>query len=117
MGLAFEKPKRGSYKRARRLRRIEKSTNKKAIRAKLFPEDIVVLCVCCRRRRAESMHEMKPESTGGIASELNSVPVCGSGTTGCHGHLQRHNIYGERINGQWVFTPKRDVARRWMVGE
>lgn len=50
------------------------------------------LCRCCRFRRADSMHEIRPRSLGGKPSKRNSIAVCGSGTTGCHGFCQSHQI-------------------------
>lgn len=50
------------------------------------------ICRICRCRPAESMHELLPKSLGGRVSRRNSVAVCGSGTTGCHGHAQQHHI-------------------------
>ncbi len=50
------------------------------------------VCRCCRKRRAESMHELKFRSQGGKPSRKNSVGVCGDGVRGCHGFLQRHEI-------------------------
>lgn len=57
-----------------------------------------------RRRAAQSMHEIVPRSivdpaTGqlGIRSLENSIAVCGSGTTGCHGALQAHRIRCEKL--------------------
>ncbi len=69
------------------------------------------LCRCCRKRQAESMHELKFRSAGGKVSKANSVAVCGDGVRGCHGLLQRHQIdvYGEHgsttdINAERTLT-------------
>lgn len=108
------KPKRGSHKRPRRQRRLAKSRNKKRVRATLFPEDQIVRCACCRFRRAQTMHEIKPESVGGVASAENSIPVCGTGTTGCHGYLQQNAIRVEQIGDHRHFVPHTPAARRWL---
>ncbi len=50
------------------------------------------LCRCCRKRPAESMHEIVFRSQGGKVSKQNSIAVCGHGTAGCHHLLQRHQI-------------------------
>lgn len=50
------------------------------------------VCRCCRKRRAESMHELKFRSQGGKVSKKNSIACCGDGVRGCHGFLQRHEI-------------------------
>lgn len=57
------------------------------------------ICRCCRKRKAESMHELKFRSQGGKVSKKNSVAVCGDGVRGCHGHLQRHEI-------EWFVGPQ-----------
>lgn len=52
-------------------------------------------CVVCHAQ-AESMHELIPASVAGsrllATTGDNSVPVCGSGTTRCHGLLQQHIV-------------------------
>jgi hypothetical protein len=54
-----------------------------------------MICVVCHWP-AESMHEITPASVVGDRVKAttvdNSVPVCGSGTTGCHGLLQQHIV-------------------------
>ena len=75
-------------------------------------------CRCCRIRLAESLHEIKPKSLRGRVSRTNSIAVCGDGTRGCHGHLQRHEIL---VTGQdpamaestLYFEPRTDSAREW----
>lgn len=72
-------------------------------------------CRVCRRRFAESMHELVPRSLGGKVSKRNSIAVCGSGTTGCHGFLQRHQIVcdastGFGAEGLLLFTPRTPPA-------
>lgn len=61
------------------------------IRAFVFDREQDI-CRCCRLRRADSMHELRFRSLGGKVSKRNSVAVCGSGTTGCHGFLQSWQI-------------------------
>jgi len=73
------------------------------------------ICRCCRAREAHSMHEMKPRSIGGQYSRKNSIAVCGTGTTMCHGFLQQHKIEWETnpmvgAEGFIVFTPKTQLA-------
>jgi 5-methylcytosine-specific restriction endonuclease McrA len=38
--------------------------------------------------RATSLHHLVPRSLGGDDVEQNLVPLCGSGTTGCHGLVE-----------------------------
>jgi hypothetical protein len=71
-------------------------------------------CRCCREffkrlRPIESMHEIEPRSIGGAVSTENSIGVCGSGTTGCHGALQANRIRCEKLtpagaNGKLRFS-------------
>jgi hypothetical protein len=66
------------------------------------------LCRICRCRRSESMHELRFRSLGVKIHIRNSVCVCGSGTTGCHGlaqTLQVKYIMGpEGAEGTITFT-------------
>jgi hypothetical protein len=76
-------------------------------------------CRCCREfyrrlRAIQSMHEIVPRSivdpaTGqlGIRSLENSIGVCGSGTTGCHGALQRRAITCEKLTPAGAEGPLR----------
>lgn len=50
------------------------------------------ICRCCRFREAHSMHEIRFRSLGGKISKSNSIAVCGTGTTLCHGLLQQGQI-------------------------
>ncbi len=61
------------------------------VRAYVFARERNI-CRCCRFRRADSMHELRPRSLGGKRSRTNSVAVCGDGVNGCHGFLQRYEI-------------------------
>lgn len=76
------------------------------------------LCRCCRLRPADSLHEIKPRSLGGKVSRKNSVALCGSGTTGCHGFCQSHGIdIGGSILGaeaELLFTAVTKHAAEWM---
>lgn len=78
------------------------------------------ICRCCRKRRADSMHELRFRSLGGKVSRQNSVAVCGDGVNGCHGYLQRNEIsyvlqqqdFGaERA---LIFRPETRKACEWM---
>jgi hypothetical protein len=41
-------------------------------------------CARCGRR-GSNRHERLPRGRGGLRDEFNTVILCGSGTTGCHG--------------------------------
>lgn len=45
-------------------------------------------CRVCRATLAETLHHLIPRSNGGSDVEDNLIPVCGSGSTGCHGLLE-----------------------------
>lgn len=75
--------------KGRKDRQQQKAT--KDVRTYVFGRERDI-CRCCRWRPAESLHELRFRSLGGKRSKRNSIAVCGSGTTGCHGHLQAHRI-------------------------
>jgi len=64
------------------------------------------------------MHEIKPRSLRGRVGKTNSIAVCGSGTTGCHGYLQAHRIdivaSSTGAEGGLYFVPRDMGARNWM---
>ncbi len=87
------------------------------------------LCRCCRKRKAESLHEMIPRGRGGKVSKRNSIAVCGQlvGTEECcHTYLQQNAIivrplepfaeYGEDPNAEKTLTfhPRTRQAIEWM---
>jgi hypothetical protein len=80
-------PRKRSKARLARTRRAHVA----AVRAYVFAREQNV-CRCCGIRAAESMHEIRPRSLGGKVSRENSIACCGSGTTGCHGFMQNHEI-------------------------
>jgi hypothetical protein len=114
--MLFPKEKRGAYRRKRK--RDKKKAHREAVqtvRPAIFAASGGI-CVCCGVRRAESMHEEVPRSLGGKVSLDNSIPVCGSGTTKCHGFLQRNAIKVTRDDeGRRVFTPTTRAAIAWMA--
>ncbi len=88
------------------------------IRAYVFARERNV-CRCCRKRRAESMHEIVFRSAGGKVSKTNSIAVCGDGVRGCHGFMQRHEIsvyLGERGAEATIgFKPRTELASEWLL--
>lgn len=52
------------------------------------------LCVRCGRR-ASNWHERVSRGRGGPRDSFNAVPICGSGTTGCHGWVTEHSAEAE----------------------
>ncbi len=61
-----------------------------------------------------------PRSLGGKVSRKNSIALCGSGTTGCHGLIQAHRITVVITNRvAWaedslVFVPQDAQAVDWL---
>lgn len=77
------------------------------------------ICRCCRKRPAESMHEIVFRSQGGRISKKNSIAVCGDGVRGCHGYMQRHEISvsddGRGAEGILWFDPfYSESAAEWL---
>jgi hypothetical protein len=77
------------------------------------------ICRCCHLRPAESMHEIRPRSLRGMVSRFNSIAVCGSGTTKCHGMLQAHQItvVMSKVGAEGTirFYPRTDQAADWLL--
>src|SRR3954451_3813241 len=94
-GVACPKPEPRKRTKARKVRVSRAAV--RDVRAYVFAREREI-CRCCRFRPAESMHELRPRSLRGKVSRTNSVAVCGSGTTGCHGYLQANEI---RWHGDW----------------
>lgn len=74
------------------------------------------MCRCCRARAAHSMHELRFRSLGGKISRRNSIAVCGSGVTLCHGALQSlwisYRFEDEALGaeGPIIFTPETELG-------
>lgn len=62
-------------------------------------------CVRCGVR-GSNRHEKLPRSRGGPRDEFNTVILCGSGTTGCHGWVTANPDAAEReglyVRGQVI---------------
>lgn len=115
-GVACPKPE--SRKRAKGRKDRARAQVTKDVRSYVFAREREI-CRCCRIRRAESMHELVPRGVGGKRSKTNSVAVCGDGTRGCHGFLQRHEItwddyYRRGAEGALFFCPDSTAAAEWL---
>ena len=53
-------------------------------------------CVLCGAR-GSNRHEKLPRGRGGPKDEFNTVVLCGSGTTGCHGWVTQNPNEAERL--------------------
>lgn len=77
--------------RARR-RRVQLG-EERDIKDQVLERDDYTCRVC--GKPAQSVHEIKAKGMGGSRSAVsleNSIAVCGDGTRGCHGKLQRYEI-------------------------
>ncbi len=114
---SFPKPERRKRTKARKVR--AKRRDAADVRVYVFGRERD-LCRCCRKRRAQSLHELQFRSQGGKVSKRNSVAVCGDGVRGCHGFLQRHEIEWEehnairRAEGTLTFFPLSMSAAEWL---
>jgi len=92
-------------------RDAEEAAETKHVRPLVFARERGECRVCTelykRRRAAQTMHEIQPRSLGGIRSTENSIAVCGSGTTGCHGALQAYRIRCEKLTPAGADGPLR----------
>lgn len=52
-------------------------------------------CLLCPEQ-AWTLHHLVPRSLGGDDVRENLVPLCGSGTTGCHGLIEANNVTARR---------------------
>lgn len=86
--MPFQKPKSALLAKAVATRRILSLS--KAVKRAVMERDHRTCRVC--GKRAESVHELRFRSLGGKVSLDNSIAVCGSGTTKCHGKLQRNKL-------------------------
>jgi len=114
-GVAVPKPEPRTRVKARAKR--EQRDHVTEVRQYVFARERD-LCRCCRFRRAESMHELRPKSLRGRVSRSNSIAVCGDGVRGCHGFLQRHEITFHRslklgAEATLYFMPCTEAARTW----
>jgi hypothetical protein len=94
IGFGIPAPKPEPRKKLSARKDREKDAHVGRVRKQVFAahDDLCVVC----HWPAESMHEITPASVVGDRVKAttvdNSVPVCGSGTTGCHGLLQQHIV-------------------------
>lgn len=70
-----------------------------------------VPCRACGRRPFESLHHVYPRGQGGDDVVVNLFPVCGSGTTGCHGLIESH----DRVTRARVRANLNDANRLYLT--
>lgn len=88
MGPRFPKPRSHLLATARTLR-LQRALSKSVKRA-VMERDQHRCRVC--GARATSVHELRFCSIGGQVALSNSIATCGSGTSRCHGQLQRNEL-------------------------
>ena len=115
-GIAAPKPAR-TIKQLKARAKRQKGTREADVRVYVFARERDI-CRCCRKRGAVSMHELRFRSQGGKISRWNSIAVCGSGTTGCHGLMHSHAIDvlmdEQGAEGRLDFTAVTQAAADWM---
>ena len=62
---------------------------------------LVEPCAICGGR-SESLHHIYKRGQGGGDLLVNLAPVCGSGTTGCHGKLEARDPEALATLGRWI---------------
>lgn len=88
--------RRTGFTPAQRATRLTQTVMAKK-RAKVTPEERAArkliahrsenVCEVCRRTPAVNVHHRRNRSQGGTWDLANLLHLCGSGTTGCHGHI------------------------------
>ena len=116
-GIGVAAPKPEPHKRTKARRDRDDTKRIKAVRVAVFDRDDG-RCRCCRIRVADSMHEIRPRSLGGRVCLENSIALCGSGTTGCHGLCQSHRVLslGRDANHALTFQAATQAAKDWIAG-
>jgi hypothetical protein len=72
-------------------------------------------CVACGLRPA-SLHHIVPKSQRGDDLITNLVPLCGNGTTGCHGRLEAHSDGWEIIAARVrLYVTEKESRRRYVL--
>jgi len=110
--IACPKPSSQLLTKSRQVRKA--ASLSKAVKRAVMERDQHRCRVC--GHAAQSVHELRFRSLGGVVSLDNSIATCGSGTTKCHGKLQRHELIPVgHPNGRMRFLdnapPRRAKAR------
>ena len=110
--VTFPKPSSKLLARARCARRALALS--KVVKRAVMERDKKTCRVC--GKRADSVHEMRFRSLGGTVSLGNSFAVCGTGTTRCHGKLQRNALIPVgSLNGLLRFLDNARGSRKMLV--
>jgi hypothetical protein len=71
----------------------------------------IALCRVCAEKIGSTLHHLVPKSLGGGDVAENLVPLCGSGTMGCHGLVEAHNMWACDLLGRRLT----EAERRYVV--
>lgn len=117
-GLALHKPER-RQKTTDRKKRVKHMSHAE-VHDYVFGREREI-CRCCRKRTADSMHEIQGRGRGGKVSPVNSIAVCGQLVgvePSCHTYLQQEQIacYGtdRGAEGTLTFEPRSEKAADYM---
>lgn len=99
---------------------------KPSIRAEILARANFACELCYEPSWAVNVHHRRPRQMGGtkapwIDNHENLLALCGSGTTGCHGHVEsrRQDAYGFgwllRHGMDPAFTPFCDLRGHWWL--
>jgi hypothetical protein len=73
----------------------------------------IALCRVCSDAVGATLHHLVSKSLGGGDVADNLVPLCGSGTTGCHGLVEAHNMWACDLLGRRLT----EAERAYVVGK
>lgn len=119
IGYGQAAPKPEPRKRTKARVKRQKGNREAEVRVYVFARERDI-CRCCRKRRADSRHELRFRSLGGKVTRQNCVAVCGDGVNGCHGFLQRNAITFAFVDDALgaehtlIFQPRTATAADWM---
>lgn len=77
-------------------------------------------CEVCGQRGGDNVHHRLPRGMGGTTRNIHTVEwllyVCGSGTTGCHGHIEANRT--EAYTKGWLLRShsRPETSPVWLYG-
>jgi len=79
--------------------------NRNATKIKLLSDS---LCRACRATATNCHHLIPKGSQRGDDVPQNLIPLCGSGSEGCHGALHGNPYVAKHVHSEWEVTERRD---------
>jgi hypothetical protein len=67
----------------------------------------IAMCRVCAEKIGSTLHHLVSKSLGGDDMADNLVPLCGSGTTGCHGLIEARDAWACSLLGQRLTAEER----------